>query len=449
MEGNLYVCIMFEQKVGAFIQEKRLFGKSDKVLVALSGGADSVALLRVLLRLGYHCEAAHCNFHLRGEESVRDEKFVVSLAEDLGVKLHRTDFDTAGYASDKGISVEMAARDLRYAWFARVSEAVDAKVVAVAHHRNDSVETFLMNLVRGTGIDGLLGIRAVNGKVVRPLLCVSRADIVAWLENQGIRYVTDSTNLSDAYTRNFIRLNVLPLLERINPSVREAIARSAEHLSAVASVYAYEIARAREEVIVSEGCLSIEALCRFPAPEAILYELLKEYGFSRWVSAEVFDALRKESGKVFYSKTHRLLKDRAYLWIVPLEREAEKTSFLLDPSREIYREPVGLTFRELPITPDFQIEKNRRFAYFDADKLRFPLTLRKWREGDWFVPFGMKGRQKLSDYFSDHKFSRIEKEKAWLLCSGDAIIWLIGERADNRFRIDSGTKRVLAVNFLD
>ena len=306
-----------------------------------------------------------------------------------------------------------------------------------------------MNLIRGTGIRGLTGIRPRNGFVVRPLLCVSRADIVAWLENQGIRYVTDSTNLSDAYTRNFIRLNVLPLLERINPSVREAIARSAEHLSAVASVYAYEIARAREEVIVSEGCLSIEALCRFPAPEAILYELLKEYGFSRWVSAEVFDALRKESGKVFYSKTHRLLKDRAYLWIVPLEREAEKTSFLLDPSREIYREPVGLTFRELPITPDFQIEKNRRFAYFDADKLRFPLTLRKWREGDWFVPFGMKGRQKLSDYFSDHKFSRIEKEKAWLLCSGDAIIWLIGERADNRFRIDSGTKRVLAVNFLD
>ena len=182
MEGNLYVCIMFEQKVSAFIQEKRLFGKSDKVLVALSGGADSVALLRVLLRLGYHCEAAHCNFHLRGEESVRDEKFVVSLAEDLGVKLHKTDFDTAGYASDKGISVEMAARDLRYAWFARVSEAVDAKVVAVAHHRNDSVETFLMNLVRGTGIDGLLGIRAVNGKVVRPLLCVDREDILDYLK---------------------------------------------------------------------------------------------------------------------------------------------------------------------------------------------------------------------------------------------------------------------------
>ena len=408
-----------------------------------------MALLSVLVRLGYACVALHCDFHLRGEESERDAAFARTFAESLGVPFYQTDFDTVAYAREHHLSIEMAARALRYAWFEELRERLGAQAIAVAHHRDDSVETVVMNLIRGTGIRGLTGIRPRNGFVVRPLLCVSRTDIVAWLENQGIRYVTDSTNLSDAYTRNFIRLNVLPLLERINPSVREAIARSAEHLSVVASVYAYEIARAREEVIVSEGCLSIEALCRFPAPEAILYELLKEYGFSRWVSAEVFDALRKESGKVFYSKTHRLLKDRAYLWIVPLEREAEKTSFLLDPSREIYREPVGLAFRELPFTPDFQIEKNRRFAYFDADKLRFPLTLRKWREGDWFVPFGMKGRQKLSDYFSDHKFSRIEKEKAWLLCSGDAIIWLIGERADNRFRIDSGTKRVLAVNFLD
>ena len=437
--------------VRSYIERNRLLSDDDRrpVLVGLSGGADSVALLSVLVRLGYACVALHCDFHLRGEESERDAAFARTFAESLGVPFYQTDFDTVAYAREHHLSIEMAARALRYAWFEELRERLGAQAIAVAHHRDDSVETVVMNLIRGTGIRGLIGIRPRNGFVVRPLLCVSRADIVAWLENQGIRYVTDSTNLSDAYTRNFIRLNVLPLLERINPSVREAIARSAEHLSAVASVYAYEIARAREEVIVSEGCLSIEALCRFPAPEAILYELLKEYGFSRWVSAEVFDALRKESGKVFYSKTHRLLKDRAYLWIVPLEREAEKTSFLLDPSREIYREPVGLTFRELPITPDFQIEKNRRVAYFDADKLRFPLTLRKWREGDWFVPFGMKGRQKLSDYFSDHKFSRIEKEKAWLLCSGDAIIWLIGERADNRFRIDSGTKRVLAVNFLD
>ena len=437
--------------VRSYIERNRLLSDDDRrpVLVGLSGGADSVALLSVLVRLGYACVALHCDFHLRGEESERDAAFARTFAESLGVPFYQTDFDTVAYAREHHLSIEMAARALRYAWFEELRERLGAQAIAVAHHRDDSVETVVMNLIRGTGIRGLTGIRPRNGFVVRPLLCVSRADIVAWLENQGIRYVTDSTNLSDAYTRNFIRLNVLPLLERINPSVREAIARSAEHLSAVASVYAYEIARAREEVIVSEGCLSIEALCRFPAPEAILYELLKEYGFSRWVSAEVFDALRKESGKVFYSKTHRLLKDRAYLWIVPLEREAEKTSFLLDPSREIYREPVGLTFRELPITPDFQIEKNRRFAYFDADKLRFPLTLRKWREGDWFVPFGMKGRQKLSDYFSDHKFSRIEKEKAWLLCSGDAIIWLIGERADNRFRINSGTKRVLAVNFLD
>ena len=258
--------------VRSYIERNRLLSDDDRrpVLVGLSGGADSVALLSVLVRLGYACVALHCDFHLRGEESERDAAFARTFAESLGVPFYQTDFDTVAYAREHHLSIEMAARALRYAWFEELRERLGAQAIAVAHHRDDSVETVVMNLIRGTGIRGLTGIRPRNGFVVRPLLCVSRADIVAWLENQGIRYVTDSTNLSDAYTRNFIRLNVLPLLERINPSVREAIARSAEHLSAVASVYAYEIARAREEVIVSEGCLSIEALCRFPAPEAIL-----------------------------------------------------------------------------------------------------------------------------------------------------------------------------------
>ena len=375
-------------------------------------------LLGVLVRLGYPCIALHCNFHLRGEESDRDEAFACEFAESLEVPFHKIDFDTISYAGEKHLSIEMAARELRDAWFEEMRER-----------------------------RGMSGIRPRNGFIVRPLLCVSREDILAWLADQGYAYMVDSTNLSDAYTRNFIRLNVLPLLEEINPSARNTIARSAEHLSAAETIYIYVLEQARKEVVVSDDRLSIGALMRFPAPETILYELLKEYGFTRLVSDDIFAALTKEPGKLFYSSTHRLLKDRDYLWITSLEKKEERT-FVLDPEKGINHEPIELSFQKLVITIDFPIEKNKRIAYLDYDKLDFPLTLRTWKEGDWFIPFGMKGRKKLSDYFSDHKFSRIEKERTWLLCSGDAIVWVVGERTDNRFRIDESTKRVLIVNFL-
>ncbi|WP_297907147.1 tRNA lysidine(34) synthetase TilS [uncultured Parabacteroides sp.] len=429
-----------------YIEKYQLLSEDRPVLVGLSGGADSVALLGVLVRLGYPCIALHCNFHLRGEESGRDETFARKFAESLEVPFHKIDFDTVSYAGEKRVSIEMAARELRYAWFEKMRERLGGQAIAVAHHRDDSVETVLMNLVRGTGIRGMGGIRPRNGFIVRPLLCVGREDILTWLTDRGYVYMTDSSNLSDAYTRNFIRLNVLPLLEKINPSVRNTIARSAEHLSAVEALYIYVLEQARKEVVVSDNRLSIGALMRFPAPETILYELLKGYGFTRLVSEEIFVALSKESGKLFYSSTHRLLKDRDDLWIVPLEKKEERT-FVLDPEKGIYHEPIELSFRKLVITIDFPIEKNKRIAYLDYDKLDFPLTLRTWKEGDWFIPFGMKGRKKLSDYFSDHKFSRIQKERIWLLCCGDAIVWVVGERIDNRFRIDKSTKRALIVNF--
>lgn len=430
-----------------YIEKYRLLSEDRPVLVGLSGGADSVALLGVLVRLGYPCIALHCNFHLRGEESDRDEAFACEFAESLEVPFHKIDFDTISYAGEKHLSIEMAARELRYAWFEEMRERLGGQATAVAHHRDDSVETVLMNLIRGTGIRGMSGIRPRNGSIIRPLLCVSREDILAWLADQGYAYMVDCTNLSDAYTRNFIRLNVLPLLEEINPSARNTIARSAEHLSAAETIYIYVLEQARKEVVVSDDRLSIGALMRFPAPETILYELLKEYGFTRLVSDDIFAALTKESGKLFYSSTHRLLKDRDYLWITSLEKKEERT-FVLDPEKGINHEPIELSFQKLVITIGFPIEKNKRIAYLDYDKLDFPLTLRTWKEGDWFIPFGMKGRKKLSDYFSDHKFSRIEKERTWLLCSGDAIVWVVGERTDNRFRIDESTKRVLIVNFL-
>lgn len=429
-----------------YIEKYQLLTEDKPVLVGLSGGADSVALCGILVRLGYSCVAAHCNFHLRGDESLRDEQFACDFATSLSIPFCKTDFDTNAYAAERHISIEMAARELRYEWFEKMRCEWDAQAVAVAHHRDDSVETLLMNLIRGTGIRGLGGIRPKNGYIVRPLLGINRKDILEWLSEQNYLYVTDSTNLSDTYTRNFIRLRVLPILEEINPSVRNAIARTAGHLSAAELLYLHVIEEARSKVMATEGRLAIPALMQYPAPETILYELLKSYGFSRQVANDVYLALQGESGKSFFSPTHRLIKDRDYLLLTPIQEEKPRM-YILDSDEGNWQVPIELSCRKIVITKEFEIKKDKCVAYFDYDKLSFPLKLRKWEDGDWFIPFGMNGQKKLSDYFSDHKFSRLQKEQTWLLCSGDNILWIIGERTDNRFRIDNKTKHILSVNF--
>lgn len=432
--------------VRAYIEKYQLLEESCPVLVGLSGGADSIALLTLLVKLGYSCIAAHCNFHLRGEESMRDERFAEEYAKTLQVPFLKTDFDTEQYAAANHLSIEMAARELRYNWFEEKRSETGAQAIAVAHHRDDSVETVLMNLVRGTGIRGMSGIRPKNGYVVRPLLCVTRKEITAWLDARNISYVTDSTNLSDAYTRNFIRLRVLPLLEDINPSVRTAIARTADHLSAAEAVYMHVVEQAKAEVLDEGNRISIPALMHYPSPAAILYELLKAYNFSRTVSEDIYAALEGEPGKQFFSPTHRLVKDRDYLLLSSIETKPEQT-YVLSGNEEKWVGPVELSFNKVVISENFHIRKDKNIAYFDYDKLAFPLTLRTWKDGDWFIPFGMKGRKKLSDYFSDRKFSRFEKERVWLLCSGNDIIWIVGERPDNRYSIGSATKCALIVNF--
>lgn len=432
--------------VRAYIEKFQLLTDERPVLVGLSGGADSVALLTILVKLGYSCIGVHCNFHLRGEESMRDEQFASDYASTLEVPFHKTDFDTTYYAEEHHLSIEMAARELRYVWFEEMRVRLGAQAIAVAHHRDDSVETLLINLIRGTGIRGMRGIRPRNGYVVRPLLAVSRDEIIEWLSEQNLSYVTDSTNLSDTYTRNFIRLRILPLLEEINPSVKASIARTTEHLAAVEAIYLHVVEAARKQVIEEEGRLSVAALMRYPSPDTILFELLKPYNFSRLVVEDLFLSLTKESGKTFYSATHRLVKDRQYLLLAPIEKYSFQ-EYTLERENDFFNAPIELSCRKIVISKDFHIQKNKNIAYFDCAKLTFPLTLRTWKEGDWFIPFGMKGRKKLSDYFTDHKFSRIDKERAWLLCCGNDIIWIIGERPDNRFCLDKTTKSVLVVNF--
>ena len=395
------------QKVVQYIERHKLFSLDDKILVALSGGADSVALLRLLLSLGYTCEAAHCNFHLRGAESDRDEHFVRQLCLEHRVTLHTVHFNTEQEAKERHISIEMAARELRYAWFEKTREACSAAVIAVAHHQDDSVETLLLNLIRGTGINGLRGIRPRNGHIVRPLLCLDRKEIVGYLESIGQAYVTDSTNLQDEYTRNKIRLNLLPMMQEINPSVKESILKTAEHLDDAASIYNIGIEEAKLRVKTPEG-ISIGALRQEAAPETVLFEILHPLGFNAAQVRDICRTLDGQPGKVFATPGWRVIKDRGSLLIEPVQ-EAVK------PLLEI---------KEHPYTPDF-------------------------RQGDSFVPFGMKGRKKVSDYLTDRKFSLLRKERQWVLCCGDDIIWLVGERVDNRFRIDEKTRKVLVVSTID
>lgn len=419
------------EKVVGFIEKERLFKKSNKILVALSGGADSVALLHVLLHEGYDCVAAHCNFGLRGDESDRDELFVRRLCSTCQVPLYVTHFQTREYAGAHRISIEMAARDLRYEWFDRLRRELQRDVVAVAHHRDDSVETFLLNLVRGTGLSGLQGIRPRNGFVVRPLLAVSREEIVHYLQQIHQPYVTDSTNLQDEFMRNKIRLNILPLLEEMNPAVREHIAHASSVLQQVGEVYQAAVEEEKKQVMKGRRIL-IPALLEQPAPDLLLFEILSPYGFNAAQLQDISAALLGQSGKEFWSKTGcRLVKDRDELLVQPDAAGRRKE----EPDFSLSREDVAND-------SSFLIPRGKEKVCFDAGKLQGKLEVRRWRKGDWFVPFGMNGRKLVSDYLTDRKFSVLEKEEQWVLTCDESVVWLIGERTDNRYRVDKETKKI-------
>ena len=420
---------MEKKKVAQYIARERLLDAGDRVIVALSGGADSVALLLLLTELGYACEAAHCNFHLRGEESDRDERFVRRLCEERRIPLHVVHFDTTRHAAERHISLEMAARELRYRWFEDLRREREADAVAVAHHADDSIETLLLNLMRGTGINGLRGIRPRNGHIVRPLLCLSREDILRYLERRGQTYVTDSTNLQDAYTRNKIRLKLLPLMQEITPSIRQSLLRTAAHLDEAATLYNIGIAEAKERVLRPEG-IHIAALLEEAEPKALLHEILHPLGFNETQTDDIFRSLDGQAGKTFESEGWRVVKDR---------------DLLLTQDKRATSRPPRLEITETERTPDFIIPRDRLTACFDTDKLPHELTLRLWRKGDTFVPFGMKGRKKVSDYLTDRKFSLLQKQRQWVLCCGEDIAWLVGDRTDNRFRVDERTRRVTLV----
>ncbi len=438
---------MLHRTVRKYIEENRLLPEGARVVVALSGGADSVALTDILHRLGYSCIGAHVNFHLRGDESDRDAAFSQRLCLDLGIPFYKNDLYAEKYAEEAGVSIEMAARELRYRWFEQLRVEQAAVAIAVAHHRDDSIETALLNLIRGTGIRGLTGIKARNGNVVRPLLCCNREAVLEYIEQRGLTYVTDRTNLLNEYRRNKIRNEVLPLLESIQPSVRESIARTMEHLGETEILYEQALDEAKNRLCPKgeNGSLplriSLSALEQETAPQSVLYELLSDYGFGRLDVQQLWKNRFNGSGKTYYSRTHRLITDRDWLLVTDIP-EAGETEFSLGEMQATLERPFPLRCEFVNNVPDFRVSASRSVACLDADKLLFPLTLRHSAKGDSFIPFGMHGRKLVSDYCIDRKFSLPEKEALWVLCSGKDVVWLVGERIDNRFRVHEETKRI-------
>ena len=434
-----------QQKVQTYIQNHQLLAQQGPVVVGVSGGTDSVVLLHVLIALGYDCLVAHCNFHLRMEESDRDELFVRSLAKDLKVPYYSVDFETAKYAGQHKISIEMAARDLRYAWFYELLYNHDAQAIAVAHHADDSIETMLMNLVRGTGLRGLTGIQPRNHKVVRPLLCCNRLELEEYLVRHDLEHIEDSSNATLDYQRNKFRNEVLPLLTEINPSVRQTLYESIERFEGNLAIYQQAIENMKKEIVQSKPGvikMDIELIKKQVHVPALMYELLHPYGFGAALIEQITGQLNGESGKVFFSDTHRLLKDRKYLLITTIEENSvEEYSIARDDT--VIELPFVLTMSKQIITLDFEVSKEGNRVHVDASKLTFPLMLRRWKEGDSFFPFGMKQRKKISDFFIDTKLSLIEKEHSWLLVSCDEVVWIVGQRLDNRFRVTKDTKEVL------
>lgn len=436
---------MILNKVAAYITDKQLLAEREKVIIGLSGGADSIALVDILSRLGYKCVAAHCNFHLRGDESDRDAAFVDFFCRSRNINLHTVDFDTVTYAKAHKLSIEMAARELRYNWFDKICSELDINALAVAHHQDDSVETVLLNLIRGTGIRGLTGIMPRNGKVIRPLLCLSRKEILDYIDEKGLTYVTDSTNNETDYIRNKIRLDIIPLLEAINPSAKDAIARTSEYLSQVERIYSEYLFDCKT-CVMDGNKIKIDELLHVSEPQAVLYELLTPFGFNSSSTEQIFNSLNGLSGKRFYSDTHQLIKDRDNFIISHIKDEDEEDTYDINEDDQYIDTPLKLRIETIENTPDINIEKNKSVVYLNKDKLQYPLTLRRWKQGDWFVPFGMKGRKKLSDYFSDNKFSLLDKENVWILVSGNDIIWIVGHRSDERFKIVPSAKSILKIS---
>lgn len=444
---------MLEQ-LQEYVEQYGLFNPGEPVLLAVSGGVDSMVLAELFYRAGYNFAIAHCNFGLRGSESNQDEAFVASMAENYKVRFFVKHFKTREYAGFNKISVQMAARTLRYEWFEEIITTEGFKAIATAHHLDDQIETFFINVLRGTGISGLHGILPLRINIVHPLMFAFRRQIEEFASDEAISFREDSSNRTTKYVRNKIRHDLIPLLAEINPEFRKTITSTIDRIREAELLLHNYIGELSGKLVIEEDeivKISISELKKLQPTDLYLFEMLQPFNFNRSVCREITEALSDIPGKQFFSGTHRLLKDREYLIITETGQETSEApaeSVIEESAGEITR-PVHLRFSRMSFTPDIKINKSGNIALLDAAKLKYPLKLRKWREGDSFIPYGMTNTKKLSDYFIDNKFSIIEKENAWLLISGKSIAWLVGHRIANPFRITNDTEEILQIELLD
>ena len=433
-----------------YIDENNLVTHDDRILLTVSGGVDSMVMLSLFVRCGYAVGVAHCNFQLRGAESDEDELLVRDEAARYGVPWYNRRFETAAEMERTGESMEMAARRLRYAWFDELSRAEGYTAVAIAHHADDSIETFFINLLRGTGLRGLTGISIQVGKVVRPLLFASRREILEYAAANHIPYREDSSNRSTKYLRNKIRLGLIPRIREINPKFTSLMCRNLARLTDAQLFINHGIERIRETAVTSSEGIDTIHLDRidpaFPQ-EFVIYELLNSaYGFK----GDVIDALchalgQGASGRRFYARDHVAVPDRGRILVAPIAPDDECLTTVEKGAPRSYCGNAVLYYEYCDIDTIKNFGVPEQIAQVDADRLQFPLTLRRWREGDWFIPFGMTGRKKVSDFLIDAKVSLPEKQRQFVLLSGEEIVWLVGRRIDDRYRLTSETENVLRI----
>lgn len=417
--------------------------------MAVSGGVDSIVLAHLCLTSQLPFAIAHCNFNLRGDESLRDKEFVENLAGNLQIPFYVKDFDTKAYMINTGKSVQVSARELRYEWFDEVAEKENYRFIATGHHAADNAETVLMHLFRGSGIKGLRGMLPVQGNIIRPLLAAPKEWIEIYAKEHQLNWVEDSSNSTDKYTRNYIRHHALPAIKQAIPNSDAGFRKSINLLAEAEILYNEAIASHKKklvETIGNEIHIPVLKLAKLPAAKTILYEIISSYGFSASQLDDAFDLLKAESGKYVASASHRIIRNRAWLIIAP-QQSVEATNILIDASNQPITFREGILELKTISAKEVQLTDDTNTAFLDATDISFPLLLRPWKTGDYFYPLGMRKKKKLSRFFTDRKLSKTDKEKIWVIEGEKKIIWVIGQRIDDRFKIESKTAEVLVIHF--
>lgn len=431
-----------------FIRGKKLFQPQNRILLAVSGGVDSVVMAHLFYQSDFNFAIAHCNFNLRGEESDQDARFVESLAQSYEVPFFVQRFDTLTIAQSLGLSTQMAARKLRYDWFQELLTLQHFDYLATAHHQNDDFETVLLNLTRGTGIAGLHGIPLQQGKIIRPLLFLSRQAIEDYAQVQQISWREDASNQENSYIRNLVRHEVIPILKKINPNLEKTWQQSAEKIQAVERLFKIQVEELGKEIIKEQAdstWIYFKKLQEIPEPSLQLFSLLEKYGFSYPQCKSMIDSLKNISGSMFESPEYQIVKDREAFILSP-KIIKDLPSYTLEEYQEVLEGfDFNLRIRIIEDVETYRISRDAQVACLDFALLQFPLQIRPWQLGDWFYPLGMKHRKKLSDFFIDAKISRMAKQKAYVLCSGNEIAWLMAYRIDDRFKIKNSTKKILEI----